>query len=109
MKRVVFSALDAKTRNALLSVYAEDELPRNAYYGDGSPIEPQILEDIRKAYQAETVTFAWQAGDILMVDNMLVSHGRNPFEGERRVLVGMGKSYSSLVRSSRPDAASGAV
>lgn len=92
------SALDDKTRKALLSIYSEGELPRNAYYGDGAPIEPQVLEGIRKAYQATTVAFPWQAGDILLVDNMLVSHGRNPFEGKRRVLVAMGNPYSSLAQ-----------
>ena len=100
------SALDEKTRKALLSLYREEELPRNAYYGDGAPIEPQVLENIRKAYQVETVAFAWQAGDILLLDNMLVSHGRNPFEGKRRVLVGMGNSYSSLVQRLKLEAPS---
>jgi hypothetical protein len=31
----------------------------------------------------------WVAGDVLLIDNVLVAHGRRPFEGSRRVLVAM--------------------
>jgi hypothetical protein len=61
----------------------------NTYYGDGSPIEPKVLDQLRAAYNAETVSFPWQKGDLLMLDNMLVAHGRSPFVGPRQILVGM--------------------
>jgi len=48
-----------------------------------------------KIYQQEAVIFPWQAGDILMLDNMLTSHGRKPFVGARKVLVGMAEPFSS--------------
>jgi alpha-ketoglutarate-dependent taurine dioxygenase len=35
------------------------------------------------------VIFPWSAGDVLILDNMLMMHGRQPYEGERRVLVAM--------------------
>jgi alpha-ketoglutarate-dependent taurine dioxygenase len=47
------------------------------------------VETIRAAIAAETRSFPWQTGDILLVDNMAVAHGRAPYEGERRVLVAM--------------------
>lgn len=83
------SSLTPKIRESLLTVFAEDELPRNAYYGDGSPIETSVLDEIRKVYQKETITFSWHKGDILMLDNMLMAHGRAPFSGKRKILVGM--------------------
>ena len=88
------SSLDLKTQQALLSIYREDELPRNAYYGDGSPLEPDVLDHIRQAYEAESVAFRWKTNDVVLLDNMLVSHGRRPFKGKRRVLVAMGDAYS---------------
>jgi alpha-ketoglutarate-dependent taurine dioxygenase len=83
------SALEPRTRDGLLGLYAEDELPRNAYYGDGRAIEPGVLEEIRAAHSAETVSYPWRTGDALLVDNMRVAHGRAPYEGPRRVLVAM--------------------
>jgi alpha-ketoglutarate-dependent taurine dioxygenase len=41
------------------------------------------------------VKFPWQATDILMVDNMLVAHGRSPFVGQRKIVVTMGDMFSS--------------
>jgi hypothetical protein len=83
------SSLGERTRRALLQIYREEDVPRNAYYGDGSRIEDGILEEIREAYRAETVSFTWKATDVLLLDNMLVCHGRTPFKGKRKVLVAM--------------------
>ncbi|MBW4575236.1 MAG: TauD/TfdA family dioxygenase [Aphanothece sp. CMT-3BRIN-NPC111] len=79
---------------ALLAEFKEEDLPHNTYYGDGSPIESSVLDEIRHAYHQETVTFPWQAGDILLLDNMLVAHGRKPFLGSRKVVVGMAEPFS---------------
>jgi len=87
------SALKKEVREALLSLYGEEGLSRNAYYGDGSPIETSALDEIRECYRTETVAFDWQAGDILMLDNMLTAHGRRPYAGARRILVGMAESF----------------
>ena len=63
--------LNHRSARILLAGLEEEDLPNNTYYGDGSPIEPSVLEEIREAYRMETVSFAWQEGDILMLDNML--------------------------------------
>ncbi len=88
------ASLDPSARNALLAVCSPQDLPRNAYYGDGSEIEPAAIAQIRQAYEQEARVFPWQDGDILLLDNMLVAHGRTPFAGERRVLVGMAEPHS---------------
>lgn len=91
------STLEPKIRQTLLAEFSESELPYNTYYGDSSAIEPEVLEEIRSAYHQETVTFSWQAGDILMLDNMLTAHGRKPFIGSRKVVVGMAESFSGEI------------
>lgn len=83
------SGLKPKVRESLLATCDEDELPRNAYHGDGSPIDPSMLDEVREAYRLEEVTFPWAAGDVLALDNMLVAHGRRPYVGARSVVVGM--------------------
>jgi hypothetical protein len=87
------TTLEASLRNALLAEFAEEDLPTNTYYGDGSPIEADVLEQLREIYRQETISFTWQEHDILMLDNMLSAHGRNPYAGPRKVLVGMAEPF----------------
>ncbi|MGL6340453.1 MAG: TauD/TfdA family dioxygenase, partial [Waterburya sp.] len=82
--------LDPHVRESLLSVFGEKSLPRNVYYGDGSPLETEDIEAINRAYQQATVSFPWQQGDVLMLDNLLTAHSRNPYKGERKIVVAMG-------------------
>lgn len=88
------STLGKIIREALLTEFSEEELPHNTYYGDGSPIEADVLDELRAIYQQETIAFPWQTGDILMLDNMLTAHGRQPFAGKRKVVVGMAEPFS---------------
>lgn len=89
-----FSTLDVETQAMLLAELGQQDLPKNAFYGDGTPIDGAVLDAIRDAYRQETICFPWQKGDILMLDNMLVAHGRAPFVGPRKVVVGMADLYS---------------
>lgn len=83
------STLDPALRDVLTTQLAEADLPNNTYYGDGTAIEPEVMEELRAAYDAERVTFEWRRGDVLQVDNMLTAHAREAYEPPRRVLVSM--------------------
>jgi alpha-ketoglutarate-dependent taurine dioxygenase len=82
-------SLPKKTSEALLGMFDEPDLPRHAFYGDGSPIPGEELDLITKAYADVQFEFSWLRGDLLMVNNLLVSHGRRPYSGPRSVLVAM--------------------
>jgi non-ribosomal peptide synthetase component F/alpha-ketoglutarate-dependent taurine dioxygenase/acyl carrier protein len=91
------TSLPPSVRDAFVSGIKEEDYPFNTYYGDGSPIEPSVLEEVREAYAQETVAFPWQKGDILMVDNMLAAHGREPFTGPRKIMVAMAELFNGKV------------
>ena len=61
--------------------------PFHATFGDGRRITLKQLNEIHDAIEAATVRFRWQRGDLLFVDNFLITHGRMPYRGERRILV----------------------
>lgn len=81
----------------LLSNLGEAFLPRNTYYGDGSPFDPEDLKKIRQIYDEEKFSFTWEKHDLLLLDNMLYTHGREPFSGTRKVLVGMARAHTLQV------------
>jgi hypothetical protein len=89
------SGLDDATRGLMSTMFRTNEFPRNVTFGDGSPIEDGMLADIRHAFEQSKSTFEWRKGDVLVLDNMRVAHGRTSYKGERRVLVGMGDPFSS--------------
>jgi alpha-ketoglutarate-dependent taurine dioxygenase len=95
------SALEPSVREALLEAVDADQLPRNVYYGDGSAIEASVLDEIRAVYAELQVVFPWQAGDVVMLDNMLVAHGRTPFTGARKVIVAMAEPHGAGTRTFR--------
>lgn len=77
-------------RDSLLTLFKKEDLPRNVYYGDGSDIEPEVIVEIDKAYEANCLRETWQQGDFMIVDNMITAHGRTVFTGPRKVVVAMG-------------------
>ncbi|MCI0600966.1 MAG: TauD/TfdA family dioxygenase [Beijerinckiaceae bacterium] len=87
------TTLPAVMKDVLLAEFAEDDLPTQTYYGDGGPIEPEVLEHLRSVYRDALCEFKWRTNDVLLVDNILTVHGRNPFRGSRRVLVAMAQAF----------------
>ncbi len=76
---------------AILEFFPEEDLPFLTCYGDGSPIEDDVLEEFKNFYLENCIVFKWQKDDFLLLDNMMYSHGRKPFEGDRTILTAMGK------------------
>ncbi|MFD9942352.1 TauD/TfdA family dioxygenase [Nonomuraea sp. NPDC059023] len=84
------SSLPADEAEALLGlVESEEELPLHALYGDGTPIPADDLDHVREVARAGEWAEPWREGDVLVIDNMLVLHGRHAFTGTRKVLVAM--------------------
>jgi alpha-ketoglutarate-dependent taurine dioxygenase len=88
--------LDPDVQRSLLSIFRPEELPRNVYYGDGSPIEDSVIDHIGETYEKYAVRFKWMQGDLITLDNMLIAHGRDPFSGPRKIMVALGDLVDGL-------------
>jgi alpha-ketoglutarate-dependent taurine dioxygenase len=78
----------------LREMFDEADLPTNTYYGDGERVPDEVVAHLRDCYRAAARRFDWQRDDVLLVDNMLSSHGREPFTGQRRIAVAMAEPSS---------------
>jgi len=87
--------LDPDVLESLLSLFKREELPRNVYYGDGSVIEDSVVDHIGEIYEKHAVRFQWQQGDLVSLDNMLTAHARDPYAGERKIVVALGDMLDS--------------
>jgi hypothetical protein len=65
-------------------------LPFSTSFGDGEPISESDIGVIDEAYRQATVRESWKPGDVMLVDNILAAHGREPFRGSRKIAVAMG-------------------
>lgn len=84
------SSLCPKILKQLGEVFSQAELPFGTYFGDGSEIPRATIEHIRSVIAAQETMFDWRQGDLLLVDNWRVAHGRKPYSGDRKILVAMG-------------------
>lgn len=71
-------------------LYCRDHMKlHQVFFCDGSPIPREDLYHILDVLDANTVSFPWQKGDLLVLDNILAMHGRSKFKGKRRILTAM--------------------
>lgn len=83
-------SLDPDVRDILVETYGEDGLPFATYLGDGTPLTRDEVDTLNAVYDQVTMRESWQAGDVMLVDNIACAHGREAFTGDRKIVVGMG-------------------
>jgi alpha-ketoglutarate-dependent taurine dioxygenase len=82
--------IDPEVREYLVDLYGQDGLPFNTRFGNGDSIGADVIQLLNETYEAHTAREPWQAGDLMLADNIRTAHSREPFSGQREVLVGMG-------------------
>lgn len=84
--------LGGELYEVMLSLYPSvAEFPMYVEFGDGTQIEEKIVKEIIHTIDGLTVAPEWNKNELLIIDNELVCHGRNSYDGERKVLVSMSK------------------
>jgi alpha-ketoglutarate-dependent taurine dioxygenase len=81
--------LEPEVREYLVDVYGADGLPFNTRFGNGDAIGEDVVHLLNQVYEANTAREQWQAGDLILIDNIRTAHSREPFVGQREVLVAM--------------------
>ncbi len=81
--------IDPEVREFLVDMYGADALPFNTFFGNGDPVDEDVVQLLNEVYEAHTRREPWQAGDLMLVDNIRCAHSREPYEGPREVLVAM--------------------
>jgi alpha-ketoglutarate-dependent taurine dioxygenase len=81
--------IDPEVREYLVEMYGADGLPFNTRFGNGDPIGEEVVELLNQVYVDNTVREPWQAGDLMLVDNIRTAHSREAYDGPREILVGM--------------------
>lgn len=79
----------------VLEFFDEANLPFSTYYGDGSEIEEETIQQFKDFYQENSIVFSWEKDDFLLLDNMMFSHGRRPYQGKRTILTAMAQPITS--------------
>lgn len=74
----------------IVEILGVENLPIHATFGDGGEIGADVLDEIRRCTASLTINEPWHEREVLLIDNMLMMHGRSAFTGDRRILVSMG-------------------
>jgi alpha-ketoglutarate-dependent taurine dioxygenase len=95
---ISFNQLHAQTQHR--SMFGDDymdimdaaygsDVPRPYYvhFGDGKPLTDEEWQLIWDEMERRKIAFAWEKGDVLLVDNKLTGHGRHPYKGPREIQV----------------------
>ncbi len=86
------SHLGSELYEILQSIYQDPrDFPLNVQFGDGTPISEDLVREVMETIDRVVVAPSWGRNELLVVDNELVCHGRNPYTGERKVVVSMSK------------------
>jgi hypothetical protein len=81
-------------------MYGEDGLPFNTRFGNSEPLTEEIVGLINSVYEDNTMREPWQAGDLMLVDNIRTAHSREAYEGPREILVAMAEPVRLSTASS---------
>jgi hypothetical protein len=60
--------------------------PYSVAFSDGDLTEAEFMA-IHEELEHRKVSFGWQAGDVMLLENKLTAHGRHSFSGHREVQV----------------------
>lgn len=89
-------SMEPAIRELLTDTYGDDRLPFDTRFGDGAPLTQNEAMALDAAYRKALLREPWQSGDLLLVDNIRMAHGRDAYHGDREVAVAMGAPITRI-------------
>ncbi len=86
------SRLDDETRASLDALYRDRPFPRTVHYDDGIEIPDASIRELYALYEKHGTMIELEEGDFMVLDNMMVAHGRDAFQGPRKIWVAIGRA-----------------
>lgn len=77
-------------RKMLIKSFGEGNLPSDTFFGNGEPLTLQEFGHLEAAYNSSTFPIQWMPNDLVWIDNLRFSHGRESYTGDRQLLVVLG-------------------
>ncbi|XP_019861907.1 PREDICTED: uncharacterized protein LOC105315478 [Amphimedon queenslandica] len=74
-------------QNIFVAIKKPAGMGMHTMFGDGSEIPLSDVSHVREIIHKNMVFDRWRKGDLLMIDNFRVSHGRQPYSGKRKIVV----------------------
>jgi alpha-ketoglutarate-dependent taurine dioxygenase len=81
--------MDPEAREYQVDLCGAEGLPFSTRFGHGDPVGEDIVQLLNETYDTAAARVSWQAGDLLLVDNVRTAHTREPYEGPREMLAGL--------------------
>ncbi len=71
------------------AVRARQKRPSGMYLDNGETLSAEEAATINRVYEEIELAWPWQNGDIMVLDNLQVAHGRNASSGPREIMVAL--------------------
>ena len=87
--------------NQLIAAYrgwdgGSNESQKTISFGDGSEISDKTMSIVSDLADHLSFNLVWEKGDVALINNSLVLHGRKPYKGQRSVLASLAAEAHSL-------------
>jgi len=83
------AALKPELRSTLRNLLPESEFPHNAYLPSGALITDDVIFEIQALFRSIAQEILLQSGELLILNNESIAHGRNSYVGPRRIQVAL--------------------
>ncbi|OQV11315.1 hypothetical protein CLAIMM_15170, partial [Cladophialophora immunda] len=98
----LFTGLAAYYKNAQVNQGSRKNIVTQLF-GDGTLIPEKYLAHLAKITDELRVLHKWQRGDVLVYDNIIAQHGRQPWEGEQEDRVVLASLFDGHVPGAYTD------